>query len=177
MLETNPSSAFCPAPHSQRVLRDAATFSVVRCSVVFNSLGPPMDCSSPGFSVHHCLPQVAQTHVYPVSDAIQPSHPLLPPSPLALNVSQPSECESCYTRGWRSRPSPQPPSEVFSGPQASVSLSKHHLSNLLKTKDSRQFRMHGSNISKGIMVTCQIFPKKKNEGIYIFCLEVSVPWC
>ena len=38
----------------------------------------PMDCSMPGFSVYHQLPELAQTHVHRVSDAIQPSHPLLP---------------------------------------------------------------------------------------------------
>ena len=37
----------------------------------------PMDCSSPGFPVHHQLLELAQTHVHQVSDAIQPSHPLL----------------------------------------------------------------------------------------------------
>ena len=44
-----------------------------------------MDCSTPGFSVLHYLQGFAQTHV---SDAIQPSHPLLPSSPYALNLSQ-----------------------------------------------------------------------------------------
>ena len=38
-----------------------------------------MNCSTPGFPVHHYLPDFAQTHVHWVSDAIQPSHPLLPP--------------------------------------------------------------------------------------------------
>ena len=42
----------------------------------------------PGFSVLHCLLEFAQTHVHGVSDAIQPSHPLLPPSPVALNLCQ-----------------------------------------------------------------------------------------
>ena len=37
-----------------------------------------MDCSTPGFPVHHQLPELAQTHVHWVSDVIQPSHPLLP---------------------------------------------------------------------------------------------------
>ena len=37
----------------------------------------PMDCSTPGFPVHHQLLELAQTHVHRVSDAIQPSHPLL----------------------------------------------------------------------------------------------------
>ena len=48
----------------------------------------PMDCSTLGFLVHHQLPEFAQTHVHRVSDAIQPSHPLLSPSPPALNLSQ-----------------------------------------------------------------------------------------
>ena len=40
-----------------------------------------MDCSKPGLPVHHQLPEPAQTHVHCISDAIQPSHPLLSPSP------------------------------------------------------------------------------------------------
>ena len=43
----------------------------------------PMDCNMPGFFVHHQLPELAQTHVHRVSDAIQPSHPLSSPSPPA----------------------------------------------------------------------------------------------
>ena len=46
-----------------------------------------MDCSTPGFPVHHQLPELAQTHVHGVGDAIQPSHPLLSPSPPAFNLS------------------------------------------------------------------------------------------
>ena len=41
-----------------------------------------MDCSMLGFSVHHQLPELTQTHVHWVGDAIQPSYPLLPASPL-----------------------------------------------------------------------------------------------
>ena len=47
-----------------------------------------MDCSTPGFPVHHQLLELAQTHVHRVSDAIQPSHPLLSASPPAFNLSQ-----------------------------------------------------------------------------------------
>ena len=39
------------------------------------TLRGPMDSSTPGFPVHHQLPELAQTHVHRVSDAIQPSHP------------------------------------------------------------------------------------------------------
>ena len=46
-----------------------------------------MDCSTPGLPVHHQLLELAQTHVHRVSDAIQPSHPLLPTSPPAFNLS------------------------------------------------------------------------------------------
>ena len=47
-----------------------------------------MDCSMPGFPANHQLPELAQTHVHWVSDAIQQSHPLLSPSPPAFNLSQ-----------------------------------------------------------------------------------------
>ena len=46
----------------------------------------PRHCSIPGFSVLHYLPELAQTHVHWVSDAIQP--PLPPLSPFAFNLSQ-----------------------------------------------------------------------------------------
>ena len=48
----------------------------------------PMDCSTPGFPVHHQLPKLAQTHVHRVNDAIQLSHPLSSPSPPAFSLSQ-----------------------------------------------------------------------------------------
>ena len=47
-----------------------------------------MDCSIPGFPVHHKLPVFTQTHVHWVRDAIQPSHVQLSPSPPALNLTQ-----------------------------------------------------------------------------------------
>ena len=47
-----------------------------------------MDCSMPGFPVHHQPPDLAQTHVHWVSDAVQPSHPLSSPSPPAFSLSQ-----------------------------------------------------------------------------------------
>ena len=52
------------------------------------TLCDPMDCSTPGFPIHHQLPELAQTHVHRVGDAIQPSYPLLSPSPPAFNLSQ-----------------------------------------------------------------------------------------
>ena len=68
-----------------------AWFSSVQFSSVTQScptLRDPMSCSMPGLPVHHQLPESIQTHVHRVSDAIQPSHPLLSPSPPALNLSQ-----------------------------------------------------------------------------------------
>ena len=56
-------------------------------SVVSNSLRP-MNHSTPGLPVHHQLPEFTQTHVHWVRDAIQPSHPLLSPSPPVPNPSQ-----------------------------------------------------------------------------------------
>ena len=52
------------------------------------TLCDPMDCSTPGFPVHHQLPEFAQTHVHRDGDAIQPFHPLSPPSLPAFNLFQ-----------------------------------------------------------------------------------------
>ena len=59
------------------------------CSVtqLCRTLCNPMDCSTPGFPVLQCFPEPAQTHVYQVGDAIQPSHILLSASPPAFNLS------------------------------------------------------------------------------------------
>ena len=52
------------------------------------TLCDPMNPSTPGFPVYHQLPEFTKTHVHPVDDAIQPSHPLSPHSPPAPNPSQ-----------------------------------------------------------------------------------------
>ena len=52
------------------------------------TLCDPMNRSTPGLPVHHQLLEFTQTHIHRVSDAIQPSHPLLSPSPPAPNPSQ-----------------------------------------------------------------------------------------
>ena len=59
------------------------------CSVAQScaTLCDPMDRSTPGFPVLHCLPEFAQTHVRGVNDVIQPSHPLLSPSLVTFNLS------------------------------------------------------------------------------------------
>ena len=69
--------------------------STLRTSVQFSSVTQsclpryePMNCSTPGLPVYHQLLEFTQTHVHRVSDAIQPSHPLLSPSPPAPNPSQ-----------------------------------------------------------------------------------------
>ena len=69
-----------------RHMADSVQFSSVSQSCL--TLCDPMNHSTPGFSVHHQLPEFTQTHVDWVSDAIQTSHPLLSTSPPALNLSQ-----------------------------------------------------------------------------------------
>ena len=54
----------------------------------FPTFCSPMDCNTPGFPDHQQLPELAQTHVHRVGDAIQSSHPLLTPSHAAFNLSQ-----------------------------------------------------------------------------------------
>ena len=63
-----------------------AQFSSVAQSC--STLCDPMNPSTPGLPVHHQLPEFTQSHVHWVGDAIQPSHPLLSPSPPAPNPSQ-----------------------------------------------------------------------------------------
>ena len=71
--------------HSQKIKKKKKRYtkSTPNSSVQFDSVAllcltlcNPMDFSMPGFSVHHLLPELTQSHVHWVSDAIQPSHPL-----------------------------------------------------------------------------------------------------
>ena len=68
---------------------DYVQFSSVTQSCL--TLCNPMDCSMPGFLVHHQHPELTQTHVHRVGDAIQPSHHLSSPSPPAFSLSQRQE--------------------------------------------------------------------------------------
>ena len=77
-----------------RAILSAACQAAVISSVQINSvtqlclnLCDAMDCSMPGFPVHHQLPELTQTHVHWVGDAIQPTHPLLSPTPPVFNLS------------------------------------------------------------------------------------------
>jgi len=63
----------------------------------------PVDCSTPGFSVHHQLPELAQTHVHQVGDAIQPSHPLS--SPFSCLQSFPASGSFPVSQFWSECPS------------------------------------------------------------------------
>ena len=70
----------CPASFFPSIVSSVTQLCPTLCD--------PTDCSMPGFPVHHQLPELAQTHVHRVSDAIQPAHLLLSPSPPAFNLSQ-----------------------------------------------------------------------------------------
>ena len=69
----------CPCPPVNQ-------FSLVAqlCLTLYN----PMDCSMPGFPVHHQVRELAQTLVHQLIDAIQPSHPLSSPSSPTFNLFQ-----------------------------------------------------------------------------------------
>ena len=71
----------CVRRHGPERTRKPIQFSSVTQSCL--TLWDPMNHSSPGLPVHHQLPEFTQTHVHRVGDAIQPSHPLLSPSPPA----------------------------------------------------------------------------------------------
>ena len=65
-------------------LNSSCSFSSVAQSCL--TLCDPMDCSTPGFPIHHQFLKLAQIHIHQVDDAIQPSHPLSPPSPPTFNL-------------------------------------------------------------------------------------------
>ena len=73
--------------HIRHTLRKQCKFSSVQLLSRVWLFETPMNHSTPGLPVHHQLPEFTQTHVHWVSDAIQPSHPLLSLSPPALNLS------------------------------------------------------------------------------------------
>ena len=64
---------------------DTKVSSVAQLCLILCNL---MDCSMPGFPVHHQFPELAQTQVHQVGDAAQPSPPLLSPSLPTFNLSQ-----------------------------------------------------------------------------------------
>ena len=84
LLRDQPSFNFC-------LNQLQKSFSSVQFSSVAQlcpTLCDPMNRSTPGLPVPHQLPEFTETHVHRVSDAIQPFHPLLSPSPPAPNPSQ-----------------------------------------------------------------------------------------
>ena len=77
---------FIDASYAPNMLSGSVQLSPVTylCPTLCN----PMDCGMPGFPVHHQLPELAQTRIHRVRDAIKLSHPLLSPSPPAFNLFQ-----------------------------------------------------------------------------------------
>ena len=73
-----------PSKDRSRFMDPKFTSVAQSCPTLCN----PMDCSMPGLPVHHQPPELTQTHVHLIGDAIQPSHPLLSLSPPAFNLSQ-----------------------------------------------------------------------------------------
>ena len=71
----------CSKPQTEKLMLCNITMSVPQFSSVAQpcpTLCDLMDCSTPGFPVHHRLLELAQTCVHRVSDVIQPSHPVIP---------------------------------------------------------------------------------------------------
>ena len=88
-----PTSLMSPALADGFITTSTAWEALISCQ--FSSVAQPcpnlcnpMDCGTPGFPVHHQLPELTQLLVHRVGDAIQPSHPLSSPSPPTFNLSQ-----------------------------------------------------------------------------------------
>ena len=77
-----PNKLHCSANWNKNKFSSVTQLSLTLCD--------PANCSTPGFPVYHQLPELTQTHVHHVSDAILPSHPLSSPSPSTFNHSFPA---------------------------------------------------------------------------------------
>ena len=121
------------------------------------TLCDPMDCSTPGFPVHHQLPELTQTHVHWVSDAIQPSHPLSSPSPPTFNLSQlqglsnESALRIRWPKYWSFSFSISPSNE-YSGP---ISFRMDRLDLLAVQRTPKNLLQHHS--SKASILQCSAF--------------------
>ena len=73
-----------PALQADSLPAEPLSFILLLCLTLCN----PMDCSTPGFLVPHHLLEFALVHIQHIGDVVQPSHPLMPSSPSALNLSQ-----------------------------------------------------------------------------------------
>ena len=133
-----------------------------------------MNCSMPGLPVHHQLPEPTQIHVHWVGDAIQPSHPLLSPSPPAPN---PSQHQSLFQ--WVN--SSQEVAKVLS---FSIVPSKEHLGLI-------SFRMHWLDLlavqgtlksllqhhsSKASILWCSAFFTVQLSHPYMLFSSISLHW-
>ena len=108
----NPSKmcGFFPSFPFLSLLECSFRKETMKSSVQFSSIAQscptlcdPMNCSMPGLPVHHQLPEITQTHIHWVSDAIQPSHPLSFPSPPAPNPSQHQSLPMSQLFAWGGR--------------------------------------------------------------------------
>ena len=107
-----PSSAPYPDPAPQAGCTQAQLL-INSVALLFPTPCDLMDCSTPGFPVHHQLPELAQTHVHRIDDATQPSHPLLVHrwGPTSWPVTKHSllpfhlvEPQGCSTNNWDDAP-------------------------------------------------------------------------
>ena len=109
VLAPRPVSSPCHCPHLPLFSSpDSGSLGVPKLSfVAVQSLScvplcDPMDCSTPGFSVHHQLPEFTQPHVRQVGDAIQPSRPLSSPCLQSYPASGSFPVSQFFTLGGQS---------------------------------------------------------------------------
>ena len=149
------------------------------CSVTPScmTLCRPIDCSMPGLPVPHHLPKFAQVEVHCISDAIQPSHPLTPSSPSALNFSQHPAHNLCIWKPEVFRrclsdtvlwPQHSVPEGLIDSDQLSLALSLSRSLSLSPLPFPAQgiFLIQGSNMA---LLHCrQILYSLSHQGISIF---------
>ena len=128
------------------------------------TLCDPMNCSTPGLPVRHQFPESTQTHVHRVSDAIQPSHPLLSPSSPALKLSQhqglfqwvsSSHEVAKVLQAWASTSVLPMNTQDWSllGCTGWISLQSKELSRVFSNTTVQKHQIFGTQLSKGLKVS------------------------
>ena len=122
------------------------------------TLCDPMNCNMPGLPVHHQLLEFTQTHIHPVGDAIQPSHPLSSPfssCPQSFQVSGSFPVSQLFTSGgqsiWVSASTPVLPMNTQDwsplGWTGWISLQSKGLSRVLSSTTVQKHQFFGSQLS------------------------------
>ena len=167
----------CIPGNSHNIVCQLCCFCCCSVSQLCPTLCNPMDCSMPGLSVPYYLRKFAQVHVHCIGDAIQPSHPLMPSFPSALNLSQHQglfQWFSCSHQMTKNTGFSASGSVLPTNIQGWCPLRFTGLISLLSKGLSRVFSINCTSIFLRLNYSCSFGFTTNLRGIY---RNLWPPWC